>query len=212
MNTSNTQVETLTLGQLQTNCYIPWCKKTRECIVIDPADDAEYITQKILELDLNPLCIVFSHGHFDHVLGSLELKLNFDIPIFMHKNDNQLLKTAQSSAKYWLKHDVDPVPNNTAPISEDTQFKFGNSVLSVIETPGHTLGSISLFADESQPKLFTGDTLFKSGVGRTDFEYSSPQSLQKSIKKLFKTLPPETICFPGHGEATTLSNENTSYL
>ena len=77
---NNLQVETLTLGQLDTNCYIPWCKETRECIIIDPADSAETITQTIIDLELKPLCIVFTHAHFDHVLGSLELKLNFNIP------------------------------------------------------------------------------------------------------------------------------------
>lgn len=210
--TNNLQVETLTLGQLATNCYIPWCKETRECIIIDPADSAETITQTILDLELKPLCIVFTHAHFDHVLGSLELKLNFNIPIFMNKKDGDLLTNAQKSAKYWLKHDVDPVPNKTLPISEGGKFDIGLSKLQIIDTPGHTPGSISLFADEPQPVLFTGDTLFKSGVGRTDFEYSSPKDLEKSIKKLFKTFPSQTVCYPGHGETTTLGDENTSYL
>lgn len=212
MNKNNLQVEILVLGQLDTNCYIPWCKETRECIIIDPADAAEYITQTILDLQLTPLCIVFTHGHFDHVLGSLELQLNFDIPIFMHNADISILKNAQKSAKYWLKQEVDPVPSKTLSISQGGKLKIGNSELIIFETPGHTPGSISLFANEPQPIMFTGDTLFKNGVGRTDFEYSSPKDLQNSIKKLFKEFPPETTCFPGHGETTTLAEENTSYL
>lgn len=212
MNKNNLQVEILVLGQLDTNCYIPWCKETRECIIIDPADAAEYITQTILDLQLTPLCIVFTHGHFDHVLASLELQLNFDIPIFMHNADINILKNAQKSARYWLKQEVDPVPNKTLSISQGGKLRIGNSELMIFETPGHTPGSISLFANEPQPIMFTGDTLFKNGVGRTDFEYSSPKDLQNSIKKLFKKLPPETTCFPGHGETTTLAEENTSYL
>lgn len=208
MNKSNNlQVETLTLGQLETNCYIPWCNETKECIIIDPADSAETITQTILDLQLKPLCIVFTHAHFDHVLGSLELKLNFSIPIFMNKKDNNLLTNAQKSAKYWLKQNVDPVPNKTLPISEGGKLDIGLSKLQIIDTPGHTPGSISLFANEPQPILFTGDTLFKSGVGRTDFEYSSPKDLEKSIKKLFTTFPKNTTCYPGHGETTTLGDE-----
>jgi hydroxyacylglutathione hydrolase len=207
---NNLMVETFSLGQLQTNCYLVWCQQTHESIIIDPADDADFISQQILNLALNPLCIVFTHGHFDHVLGSLELKLNFDLPIFMHKNDAHLLKTAQASAKYWLKHEVDPVPNDTLPISANTSLQVGKSTLKVIETPGHTPGSISLFANEPQPILFTGDTLFKAGVGRTDFKYSSPYDLQHSIEYLFDTLPENTICYPGHGESTTLLNEKTS--
>ncbi len=204
---NNLQIETLCLGQLDTNCYLAWCKKTRECIVIDPADSGDSITQTILDLQLKPLCIVFTHGHFDHVLGSLEVKLNFDIPIFMHLKDTDLLKQAQKSAQYWLKRTVDPVPNKTQPISEGGKLEIGASKLTIIETPGHTPGSIVLFAQEAQPILFTGDTLFKAGVGRTDFEYSSPRDLQKSLQKLFDTLPPETTCYPGHGETTTLQVE-----
>ncbi|GIK83438.1 MAG: MBL fold hydrolase [Patescibacteria group bacterium] len=205
---NNLQVETLTIGQLETNCYIAYCKQTNECIVIDPADSGDFITQTILDLKLTPLCILFTHAHFDHVLGSLELKLNFDIPIFMNQKDTQLLKKAQSSGKYWLKQEVDPVPQETKPLSEGSLIQIGKSSLVVYETPGHTPGSIVLFANEPQPLLFTGDTLFKAGVGRTDFEYSSPRDLQKSIQKLFATLPPETICYPGHGETTTLLEEN----
>lgn len=204
---NNLQIETLCLGQLETNCYLAWCKKTRECIVIDPADSGDSITQKILDLQLKPLCIVFTHGHFDHVLGSLEVKLNFDIPIFMHPKDTDLLKDAQKSAQYWLKRTVDPVPNTTQPISEGGSLEIGASKLTIIETPGHTPGSIALFADEPQPVLFTGDTLFKAGVGRTDFSYSSPKELRSSLQNLFKNYPSETICYPGHGETTTLQDE-----
>ena len=206
-HTHNLQVETLVLGQLQTNCYIVWCEKTRECIIIDPADSAESITQTILDLQLQPLCIVFTHGHFDHVLGSLELKLNFDIPIFMHPNDTALLKNAQKSAQYWLKQAVDPVPNKTLELRENSVLEVGTSKIVVIETPGHTPGSIVLFADEVQPLLFTGDTLFQAGVGRTDFEYSSPQKLQDSLKKIIKLFPKHTICYPGHGGTTTIAAE-----
>lgn len=204
---NNLQIETLTLGQLETNCYIVWCKKTRECIIIDPADAADYITQTILDLELTPLCIVFTHGHFDHVLGSLELKLNFNLPIFMHQADTDILKNAQKSAQYWLKQQVDPVPDKTLPISEGGKLKIGNSVLEIHETPGHTPGSICLFANEPQLILFTGDTLFQAGVGRTDFEYSSPKEMQNSIQKIFKNFPGKTICYPGHGETTTISEE-----
>lgn len=207
LDKNNLAIESLTLGQLETNCYIPWCKKTKQCIVIDPADSAQTITQIIIDLQLKPLCIVFTHAHFDHVLGSLELKLNFDLPIFMHQNDVKLLKTAQKSGSYWLKRVVDPVPTVTKTISEDTILKIGNSELRAIHTPGHTPGSICLFANEPRPLLFTGDTLFKAGVGRTDFEYSSPADLNKSIEKLFNNLPGETICFPGHGSYTILSQE-----
>ena len=201
-------IETYSLGQLDTNCHIVWCPETLEAIIIDPADEGGFITEEITRLQLIPLCIVFTHGHFDHVLGSLELKLNFDIPIFMHPEDSELLSKAQESAKYWLKtNDVPPVPLQTQPISEEVELKFGNYSLRVIETPGHTKGSICLYMAEPEPILFTGDTLFKNGVGRTDFAYSSPRKLYASLEKLFTTLPEGTECYTGHGEMTFLASE-----
>lgn len=208
---NNLQIKSLSLGQLETNCYLLYCKKTLECLIVDPADSGELITQSILDLQLTPLGIFFTHGHFDHVLASLELKLNFNIQIFMHQKDTNLLKNAQKSAQYWLQRTVDPVPQSTAPISENSKIQIGQSFVTVYETPGHTPGSIVLFANEPQPFLCTGDTLFKAGVGRTDFEYSSPKDLRQSLNKIFTNFPPETIIYPGHGQSSTLKEEIIIY-
>ncbi len=209
MDTSqnNLQIKQYSLGALDTNCYIVWCEETLECVVIDPADAGDFISEEILQLGLKPSSIIFTHGHFDHVLGSLEVRLNFDLPVFMHPADTDLLKNAQKSAEYWLKRQVDPPVQKTKPISEGTTLQVGNSTLEIYESPGHTPGSIVLFANEPQPILFTGDTLFKNGVGRTDFKYSSPRGLYKSLEKLFTTFPGNTVCYPGHGEPTTLEAE-----
>lgn len=210
LSKNNLQVYTLTLGQLETNCYLLYCQQTRECLIVDPADSGELITQTILDLQLTPLGIVFTHGHFDHVLASLELKLNFGIRIFMHHKDSELLKKAQKSAEYWLKRTVDPVPQTTSLISEHSQIQIGKSFVTVYETPGHTPGSIALFANEPQPFLCTGDTLFKAGVGRSDFEYSSPKDLHQSLEKIGTLFPPESVIFPGHGELSTIATELAS--
>jgi len=201
------EILTLTVGELDSNCYLVSCPETQETIIIDPGDDGSFISEKILELKLKPLCVVFTHGHFDHVLGSLELRLNFDLPIFLHKNDDFLIKNAQKSAIYWLKkHEVAPVPSEVSFINEGKILKFGDCQLEVIETPGHTPGSISLVSKGTNPIIFTGDTLFQNSVGRTDFKYSKPLELEKSLQKLFK-YPKETICYPGHGEPTTIGAE-----
>ena len=206
-NFSDPEILTLTLGGLDTNCYLVWCPNTLETIIIDPADEGGFISEKILELKLKPLCMVFTHGHFDHVLGSLELRLNFDIPIFLHKNDHFLIKQAQSSAQYWLKkEEVAPVPSQVSFIKEGKTLDFGSCQLKIIETPGHTPGSISLVSSGKKEIIFTGDTLFKDGVGRTDFKYSKPLDMEKSLQKLF-SYPKETLCYPGHGDVTTITNE-----
>ncbi|MBU1200584.1 MBL fold metallo-hydrolase [Patescibacteria group bacterium] len=205
------EIKTLSLGPLQTNCYLVWCPKTQEAIIIDPADEADFITQEIIDLKLKPKYIVLTHGHFDHVLGVLELKLNFNIPILLHKADLPLYKQTQKSAQYWLQRQVDPTPPPDKFIKQNDQIKFGKESLKVIETPGHTPGSICLLSPVhlGGAHLFSGDTLFKNGIGRTDFSYSSSKDMQNSLQKLAK-LPPTTKVYPGHGEPTTIAQESLS--
>jgi len=204
---SDPEILTLTLGELDTNCYLVWCPNTLEAIIIDPADEGSFISEKILELKLKPLCMVFTHAHFDHVLGSLELRLNFDLPIFLHKNDLFLAKKAQESAKYWLKSDeIAPVPSELSFINEGKLLEFGNCILEIVETPGHTPGSIALVSKGKTNIIFTGDTLFKNAVGRTDFQYSRPMDMEKSLRKIL-SYPKDTVCYPGHGETTTVGDE-----
>ena len=186
------QIETFKLGQLDTNCYLAWCEKTREAIVIDPADEGGFISEEILRLDLKPVAIVLTHGHFDHILGLLELKLNFPVPIMVHEADLFLVESVQQR----LKMQVDPAPKPDKLLKEGDKIKFGEEKLTVLHTPGHTPGSICLYNDEM---MFTGDTLFADGlIGRTDLSYSSPRKMQQSLVKI-KELPGSRQMYAGHG-------------
>lgn len=200
---SSLAIKPLTLGDLQTNCYLVWCTRTFEAIVIDPADDGGFITDQILENQLQVKAIVLTHGHFDHVLGLLELKLNFPVPILIHEADQFLLQNAVNSALHWLKREVDPVPMADDFLHEGDVVQFGQESLTVMETPGHTPGSISLFNEDV---VFSGDTMFKGSVGRTDFKYASPIKLNESLHRLM-TLPDTLTVLPGHGEPTTIAAE-----
>lgn len=216
-------IQTLTVGDLQTNCYL--VSSGDETLIIDPGDDADFITDTITNEKLKPTAIVLTHAHFDHVLGCLELKLNFNIPILLHKNDLKLYSSANRSALHWLKKKTLRVPPIDQFIKEGDEIKVGAEKLTVIETPGHTPGSICLFSTfpspgertprgwpdglprggrNATPTLFTGDTLFADGVGRTNFSYSQPLQLTKSLAKLFR-LPSETIIYPGHGPTAILN-------
>lgn len=212
MTQKHPEVITLTLGELDTNCYIAWCPDTLEAVIIDPADAGDVISEEVLRRELQPTATLLTHGHFDHVLGLLELRLNFDdMPIFMHQEDLFLIKQAQKSAEHWLKRVVDPVPKPTNMLKAGSVFSFGNCSLTAIETPGHTPGSVS-FVSEVSPddvRIFCGDTLFKNGVGRTDFSYSSAVSLEKSLKILLE-YPASTLVYPGHGETTTIAAERVN--
>lgn len=191
------KVITLAVGQLGTNCYL--VIDNQEAVIIDPGAEADFISQKILEEKVKPIAILLTHGHFDHVLGTYELVLNFKIPVYANKNDVFLIKNARKNAEFWTKLDqqIDPPKVNNF-LVEDDKVQFGKTDLKVIVTPGHTPGSVC-FYNQKEKILFSGDTVFKDGFGRTDFSYSSKPDLIKSVKKLLK-LPIKTIVYPGHGE------------
>ena len=204
------KIERLIVGQLQTNCYLVWDKTTRQGIIIDPGDDAEYILNRIRDLEMKPLYIMATHGHFDHVLAVLELKSALEIPFLINEKDLFLVKRAVGSAKFFTgeKDGLQPLVDKF--IKENYVISFGEKEqLKVVETPGHSPGGVVF---ESRGVVFTGDTLFKEGVGTTQYSYCSKTDLLSSIKnKLFK-LPDETIVYPGHGEETTIGEEKQALL
>lgn len=200
------EINSYTLGDLATNCYLIWSKKTRHATIIDPADEGGFLSEEIMRLDLSLDQILLTHGHFDHVLGLLELSLNFpNAPIFIEKNDLFLLKKTSQSAKHWLKRDVDPTPLPNIYFKTNENIKIAGEDFLVLPLPGHTPGSVGFYS----PKLnwlFSGDTLFKQAVGRTDFAYSNHNELLASLELLAK-LPSATKVFPGHGEPTDIEAE-----
>jgi glyoxylase-like metal-dependent hydrolase (beta-lactamase superfamily II) len=190
-------IQKIILGELETNCYIVTDRATSRCIVIDPGDNAEVITQEILSQSLEPIALVATHGHFDHILAADELQKNFDIPFLIHKADCTLLRKMRSSAKHWLKHEIiQSPPASITTIDENEIVEFGKSQLKILHTPGHTPGGITLY-NENQNTAFTGDTLFKNGVGRSNLSYSNTAKLLQSVKAL-KNKFKGYQAYPGH--------------
>jgi len=215
------EIESLRVGQLETNCYLVFCPKTKEAVIIDPGDAGDFISQKILDLKLKPKLILATHGHFDHILAVTELKLAFNIPFLMHKGDLFLLKRVKRTAEYFLGYPADLPPAVDHYLTKREVVTFGEEKLKVIETPGHTPGGVSFYGSASLTTggstpltiggvLFSGDTLFCQGVGRTDFSYCAYKDLMKSLQKLFK-LPPKTVVHPGHGPETNLVAEQSFF-
>lgn len=193
-------IKTLEVGDLKTNCYLITDDETRETLVIDPGDEADFISTTIIENKLIPIAILLTHGHYDHCLGVLELKLAFDIPIHLHNDDLFLYQKAHSSAKHFSKINIPHLPAVDSFLTDKQIINLGESSVQVLHTPGHTPGSCCFLIENN---LFTGDTLFASGPGTADRSYSSKSDLEKSIQHLRSTiqnLPDSPLIYPGHEE------------
>ncbi len=184
------------LGQLRTNCYI--LIKTGYALIIDPADEGNFILQKINEVNAKLVGIIATHGHFDHIMAAGEVQLSFKVPFYIEKHDLFLVERLEETAEYFLGYKPAIIKPQKIKFLKEGDLKIGPFEFKVIKTPGHTPGSCCFYFKD-QNLAFVGDTIFKNGVGRHDFSYSSKEKLFESIKKL-KKLPKETIFLPGHGE------------
>ncbi len=209
MSKNSYHVETFSVGQLATNCYVVSDTKTKDAVIIDPGDDGNYIAEKIVAFHIHPYAILLTHGHFDHMLGAYELQEIFKIPVYMNMKDNFLGKRMKKSAQYYLRRTIVEQKPKLITISSK-KMSFGTMTIDIMETPGHTPGGTS-FIIKLAHTVFTGDTLFAHGyTGRTDLSYSKPHDLTDSIQKLFE-LPDMYTIYPGHGESSTIGEEKALY-
>ena len=195
------KVKTLIVGSLSTNCYLIFDEKTREAIIIDPGDDADYIERVISDLALIPIKIIVTHGHFDHALAIFELKSAYKIPFCASKKDEFLLKNISKSAQFFSKIKNSFIPKIDINIKNNDEIILGKEKLKVIETPGHTPGSLSFYFPESKI-AFVGDIFFADGtLGRCDFKYGDKKELIASVAKILK-LGKRMKVYSGHGPAS----------
>lgn len=204
--------ETLVLGDLETNCYLVWDEETKLALIIDPADDGVGISEEIENKKIKPIGVCLTHGHYDHIMGALDLKLIYNIPLYCSEKDLFLLKRGGQTAEYFrrIKTKTPNITKIDVDLNKTKEIILGEEKLEIIKTPGHTPGCICLYSKKNN-LLFSGDTLFKELRGRTDFKYSSTEEIFKSLKKLMK-LPKDTIVLSGHGEPTTIENESVRFL
>jgi hydroxyacylglutathione hydrolase len=194
------------VGPLETNCYLVYCDSTLECAVIDPGAEAERIIPAVVESGLKPVVILNTHGHIDHIGANRDVKERFRIPLRIHQLDAPLLeKSQQFELGFFLGAKDSPPPDGS--LQDGEILVIGREELVVIHTPGHTRGSVSFLGGNI---LFSGDTLFNGGVGRTDLPGGSARDLEASIRERILRLPPETVVLPGHGPWTTVGAEKES--
>jgi hydroxyacylglutathione hydrolase len=202
-------IDHLILGAYQTNCYVLRISESaRDCLIIDTGLEATGLVDFLIESKLNPIAVVLTHGHVDHIWGLSMLRDNFpNIKAYIHKLDAKMLTEPSEnlSALTGGPYTVEPADFllEDGDITEQAGIK-----LSVLHTPGHTPGGISLYIKD-EGIIFVGDTLFADSVGRTDLPGGNTEQLIQSIKQKLLTLPGETIVYPGHGPATTVARENT---
>ncbi len=193
----------LIVGPLQVNCYILADEKTKEAVVIDPGDDAEDILKIIKDKELKVRYIVNTHAHFDHVGANAKLKEATGAEILLHEADAALLSSSTGQAKmFGMKTAASPPADRY--IRDGDVITAGEVSLTVLCTPGHSSGGVSLIEDGM---VFTGDALFAGSIGRTDLPGGNLMTLIGSIKTKLLDLPDETRVFPGHGPDSTIGEE-----
>ncbi|BBF45387.1 hydroxyacylglutathione hydrolase [Lachnospiraceae bacterium KM106-2] len=204
------QRECLTLGMVQTNCYIVWNRDTKEAIVIDPADHPERIIDVLNSNQLTLKAILLTHAHFDHIGAVGGLKLQYDVPVYSHEAEEEMAK--DPSLNLALHFGVGNLAVKVDQLVRDgEELEIAGFAIEAIHTPGHTSGGCCYyFAEEGV--LFSGDTLFCGTVGRTDFPTGSYAELKNSVTNKLFTLPDETVVLPGHNEATTIAYEKANNM
>lgn len=195
----------LSVGLLESNCYILGDEETREAVVIDPGGDAPQILAALHQENLQLKTIINTHGHFDHVGANKELREATGAPIAIHAADAQMLSDPSAEALFFTGGNLQP---STADIllQEGDILEFGRYQLKVLHTPGHTPGGISLVLVQ-EPIVYVGDTLFAGSIGRTDFPGGSFEALIHSVRTKIFTLGDHYVVMPGHGPATTVGEE-----
>ena len=196
-------LETVCVGQMEVNCYLLAPGEGAPTIIIDPGAELGKIKRVLEKHKLTPAFIINTHGHYDHI-GCDD---KFGVPVYIHRSDSALLKdpglnlSSVFAMPYEVKSKIEALEDNQIIELQGLQLK-------VLHIPGHTPGGIALHMLKPDDKIvFTGDTLFSGGIGRSDLEGGDEGLLIKSIKEQLLTLANETIVYPGHGPSSTIGRE-----
>ncbi len=202
------KIERFEAGPLDTNGYI--VSENGNCLIVDPSLNCDNIIEAVKKADLKPLAILLTHSHFDHYLGMYEVREEFgELPIWLHDDEKEIISNSEKNLATYVGL-TDVFTGETIMYNEG-ENTIGEFTFTTFFTPGHTPGGTCLLFGND---LLTGDTLFNGSVGRSDFEYSDPSALTRSIEEKLFTLPPETVVWPGHGWSSTIGaeKENNPYF
>ena len=203
-------VKCFTCNMLSENCYVV-SNESRECVVIDCGayypEEGQAIVGYIRQQQLTPRHLLCTHGHFDHCMGNGYIFRAFGLKPRAHQDDSFLMEEMERQTSDILgipiHLDVPPVGNY---LTDSDNITFGSHTWQILHTPGHTPGGI-VFYDADEHIAFSGDTLFRMSIGRTDFERGSYADMMTSLHMLATQLPADTKIYAGHGPETTMADE-----
>ncbi len=216
-------IERIIVGPFHTNTYIVTTGK-KECLVIDPGAEPETILSRLEVLNVRPVAIVLTHGHIDHLSACNGIRAKYDtdalqIPVYLHEKDMHFLENDSADRARSIFEPFgdeglsafdrlfDLRPGQVTSMRDG--FVIPDTDLTVIHTPGHTEGSVTIYSD-SLAMAWTGDTVFFKAIGRTDFAGGNDLTIEQSVRERIFILPDETRLFPGHGPDTTVEREKSS--
>lgn len=190
------------LGPIQTNCYVVE-DDHKNCLVFDPGEEGHALITELKKLSLQPLAVLLTHAHFDHIGAVEDLREVYRIPVYVHEAEREWLGNAKlnGSAKYPMFPDVVCNPADIL-LKNERELQIGPFSMEVRHTPGHSPGSVS-YVFENEGFAIVGDTLFERSIGRTDLPGGDTETLLSSIHNELLSLDEEMMIYPGHGPATT---------
>lgn len=201
---SDVKIGRMMIGSYQTNCYFLFREATKKAIVIDPADNGGLIYDKLTQNGFSVEAILLTHGHFDHIWGSKELRELSGAKIYALDKEQTLCESVDNNLSAMVGRAYTVVPDEY--VTDGAELIFDTISFKVIATPGHTIGSCCYYVEKAGI-LISGDTLFQESTGRTDFPTGSMSSIVRSIREKLFVLPDETKVYPGHGDSTTIGYE-----
>lgn len=201
-------IKTFEVNPLNENCYVV-SDETKECVIIDcgaftPEEQQEIVNYITLE-GLKPVHLLATHGHLDHNFGIDAMNKAFGLKLELSRSDERMVREIKKQASEMFGMEINFVPQIGGFLSGADEVKFGSHTLKCISTPGHTMGGL-FFHCEEESVAFSGDTLFRLSIGRTDLPGGSMFMIINSLRYLCQ-LPDNTVVYPGHGPATTIGYE-----
>ena len=201
---SDLRIKTCVLGAVSTNCYLVYNEATREAVVVDPADNADYILNKCSELKITPKAVLLTHGHFDHIMAVPELCRAFHMKVYASETEDGMLSDSRRNMTGSMGRQISFHADEL--LHDGDELDLLGFQWKVLETPGHTSGSLCYYLPK-EDVLLAGDTLFQESFGRTDLPTGSGSQIMHSIVDKLFVLPEVTMVYPGHGDPTTIGHE-----